>query len=89
MGWYALLLAAAAASVLLMLVARLRGGRRRDLLGPPGRRPRKLSGEELDRMTHLVGQGGQAEVERQLKSAGYDEAQVRRLVWLMVKIAED
>jgi hypothetical protein len=89
MSWYALLIAAAAGAALLLLVAKLRGGGRGDLLGPPRARPRRLSREELDRMTELIGRGEQAEVERQLKSAGYDEAQTRRLVWLMTKLAED
>jgi hypothetical protein len=89
MGWDVLLLAAAGAAAVVLLVLKLRGGGRRDLLGPSKPKPRHLSRAELDRMTELVGRGERAEVERQLKSAGYDEAQVRRLVWFMVKLTED
>ena len=89
MSWSILLPAALAGAALLVLVVKLRGGGRGDLLGPPKRKPRRLEREELNRMTERVGAGGQAEVERQLKAAGYDEAQVRRLVWLMTKLTED
>lgn len=89
MSWSVLLLAVGASSLLLVLVLKLRGRGRDDLLGPPGRKPRDLSHEELDRMTEMVGRGEQEEVERQLKSAGYGEAGVRRLVWFMRKITED
>lgn len=89
MNWPILLLAAGAALVLLVLVVKLRGGGRDDLMGPPKRKPRPLPREELDRLTELVGQGGEAEAMRQLKAAGYDERQAKRLVWLMAKLAED
>jgi hypothetical protein len=89
MSWSVLLLAAGAAAVLLVLVVKLRGGRRDDLMGPPKRKPRHLPREELDRMTEMVGRGEEAEVLRQLKGAGYDERQSKRLVWLMSKLTED
>jgi hypothetical protein len=73
MSWPVLLLAAAAV-VLVALLAKLRGRRRGDLIAPPKRKPRHLSGKE--------------EVLRQLKAAGYSEAGARRLVWLMVKLTE-
>jgi len=87
MSWYAVLLAAAAASVLLVLVVKLRGGGRGDLISPPRRKPRHLPGKELDRLTELVGRGEEEEVLRHLKSAGYDEARARRLLWFMIRIA--
>ena len=89
MSWPVLLLAAGAALVLLALAAKLRGGGRDDLMGPPRKTPRHLPREELDRLTELVGQGGEAEAMRELKAAGYNERQAKRLVWLMAKLAED
>lgn len=90
MSWPVLLLAAGAALTLLVLALKLRGGGGRgDLTGPPRRKPRHLPREELDRLTELVGRGGEAEAIRQLKGAGYDERQAKRLVWLMSKLAED
>ena len=89
MSWPVLLLAAAGAAILLLLFLKLRGGGRRDLLGPPKPRPRHLPAEELDRLTELVGRGEEAEAIRQLKAAGYSEKQAKRLVWLMTKLAEE
>lgn len=89
MSWAVLILAAAGVAVLLLLFLKLRGGRPRDLLGPPKRKPRHLPGEELDRLTALVGRGEEAEVLRQLESAGYSEKQAKRLIWLMAKLAEE
>jgi hypothetical protein len=83
-----LVAAAATALLLAALALKLRGPRNRtDLTGPSKRKPRRLSHEELDRLTALVGSGGEDEAIRQLKSAGYDEAAVRRLLWLMRKVA--
>ena len=87
-SWELILAAAGAAVLLLLLFLKLGGGGRRDLLGPPKRKPRKLSNEELNRLTELVGRGEEAEVLRQLKSAGYSEKQVKRLVWLMARLGE-
>lgn len=87
MSWSALLLAAAAGAALIALALRLRGGGRGDLTGPPRRKPRRLSRQELDELTALVGRGGEEEAVRRLKSAGYDEAATRRLVRLMGKVA--
>lgn len=89
MSWSALLLAALAAAAVLVLVLKLRGGGRGDLIGPPKRKPRRLSHKELDDLTELVGRGGEEEALRQLKSAGYEEAAARRLLWLMAKIVAD
>jgi hypothetical protein len=80
------LLALAGAALALALVLKLRGGRG-DLIAPPGRKPRRLSHEELDRLTALVGRGEEEEALRQLKSAGYDDAAARRLVRLMARLA--
>lgn len=87
MGWFALLLAAAAALGLVLLALRLRGGGHGDLTGPPGSKPKHLSHDELDRLTALVGRGGEAEALRQLTNAGYSDAGARRLVRLMAKVA--
>lgn len=74
--------------LLLALALKLRGPRNRtDLTGPPGRKPRRLSREELDDLTALVGRGGEAEALRQLESAGYEEASALRLVRLMARLA--
>ncbi|HEX8573886.1 MAG TPA: hypothetical protein VF759_14170 [Allosphingosinicella sp.] len=87
MSWTALLLGAGAA-ILIWLVLKLRGGGgRRDLLGPPKAKPRALSREELEQLTEIVGRGESEEALRRLKSAGYDVAQSRRLIWLMTKLA--
>ena len=89
MSSLALLLSAAAAALgLLLLALWLRRVRARDaLMAPPKRKPKHLPPKELDRLTALVGRGGEAEVLRQLKSAGYGDAAARRLVWLMAKVA--
>lgn len=87
MSWSVLLLAAAGAAVLILLVLKFRGRRPRDLLGPPRRKPRHLPGEELERLTALVGRGEEAEVMRQLKNAGYSDKQAKRLLWLMARLA--
>ncbi|HYD36446.1 MAG TPA: hypothetical protein VEA60_02465 [Allosphingosinicella sp.] len=89
MSWTLLLLLAAAAAILIMLFLKFRGDGRGDLTGPPKRKPRRLSRAELDRMTELVGRGGEAEVLRQLKAAGYDEAAARRLLWFMTRLAAE
>lgn len=82
------LLAPAGAVLLLVLALKLRGpGGGRDLTGPPRRKPRHLSHEELDRLTALVGRGEEEEALRQLRGAGYDEAGAGRLVRLMVRLA--
>lgn len=83
-----LLLAAAGAAVLLVLVAKLRGGRG-DLLAPPGRKPRRLSRGEMERLMELVGRGEEEEALRQLKAAGYEEAASRKLLRLMARLAGD
>ena len=90
MTLHALLLlgAAAAAACLIALAFRLLRDPRRDLLGPPKKKPRKLSAAELDALTALVGRGEEAEALRRLEGAGYDERQAKRLLWLMTKIAE-
>ena len=90
MTLYALLSAAAAAAmaVLFALILKLAGGGRGDLIAPPKRKPRRLSAEELDGLTELVGQGGGEEAVRRLRSAGYDEAAAKRLVRLMARLAE-
>lgn len=88
MSWSILLLSAAGAAALLVLALRLRGPRRGDPTAPPKPKPRHLPHEELDELTALVGRGGEEEARRRLKSAGYSDAQVRRLIWLMTKVAE-
>jgi len=90
MSWQVLLLAGAGAAVLILLALKLRGGGggRGDPSAPPKRKPRHLPHEELDELTALVGGGGEEEVRRRLKDAGYGEAQVRRLIWLMTKLEE-
>lgn len=89
MSWFAILLAAAAAAIALLLLAlwRRRVRARDALMAPPGRGPKHLPPAELDRLTALVGRGEEAEVRRQLEG-GYDERGVRRLLWLMRKLAE-
>lgn len=81
------LFALAGAALLLVLALRLRGDRRGDLIAPPGRKPKHLAREELDRLMDLVGRGEEEQAVRQLKSAGYDEAAARRLVGLMDRLA--
>ena len=85
MSWLAFL-AAAGAAILLWLVLTRRGGGR-DLIAPPGRRPRRLSQGEMERLMDLVGRGEEEEALRQLKAAGHDEAGSRRLLGLMRRLA--
>lgn len=88
MTWSLLALAAVAA-LLALLTLKLRGaGPRGDPTAPRKPKPRRLSHKELDDLTTLVGRGGEAEVRRRLKSAGYDEAAADRLLWFMVRIGE-
>jgi hypothetical protein len=83
------LVAAGATLILAVLALKLRGPLgRTDLTGPRKPNPMRLSRDELDRLTALVGGGGEEEALRQLKDAGYEEPAARRLIWLMAKIAE-
>ena len=81
------LVAAGAILILAMLALKLRGPLgRTDLTGPRKPKPRRLSRDEMDRLTALVGGGGEEEALRQLKGAGYDEAAARQLIGLMAKL---
>ncbi|HEX8625829.1 MAG TPA: hypothetical protein VF782_12255 [Allosphingosinicella sp.] len=82
-----LLAPAGAALLILALALKLRGGGRGHLLGPPRPKPRHLPHAELDRLTELVGRGGEEEVLRHLKAAGYGGRRASRLVRLMARLA--
>ena len=86
MSWSAFL-AGFGAAFLLWLVMKRRG--RGDLIAPPGRRPRRLSQGEMERLMDLVGRGEEEEALRQLKAAGHDEAESRKLLGLMSRLAAD
>jgi hypothetical protein len=89
MSWSALLLGAGAGLVVLLLFARLYGsGRARDPGAPPRRKPRDMPGEELDRLTEMVGRGEEEEVRRRIRDAGFSEGAERKMIWLMRKLSE-
>ena len=81
MSWSALLLSAGLAGMVLILLARrLRGaGNRSDLTAPRKPKPRRLSRQEVDELTALIGGGQEEAVLRKLRAAGYDEAGSKRL----------
>ena len=80
---------AAAAIVLLIVVlaVKLRGGRDGgDLTGPPKRRRKRILPGEASRLIELVAAGDEAGALRMIREAGYDEAEARKVLALVVKV---
>ncbi len=81
------LLALAGAALLLALALKLRGPRNRtDLRGLPKKRRRRITADEARRLGKLAARGDEREALRLIRSAGYDEAEARKLVALAVKL---
>ena len=79
--------AAALAVLILLLGLRLRGGRGGDdLLGPRKRGRKRISPGEASRLIELVSAGEEEEALRRIREAGYDEAEARKVLALVVKV---
>ena len=82
-----LLLAAAAAVLLLLLALKLRGpAGRDDLMGPPGRRKRRVRLADGRRLHALLEAGDRESALRLLRELGHDEAEAQRLLALAERI---
>ena len=81
--------AVAVVLLLLVLVLKLRGsGGRGDLLGPPKSRRKRISPGEASRLIELVSAGDEAGALRMIREAGYDEAEARKVLALVVKVED-
>ena len=79
--------ALAGAALLLLLALKLRGPRNRtDLRGPPGRKRRRITSDDAERMRSLVARGDDKEALRLIRKAGYDEAEGRQLIALVARL---
>jgi hypothetical protein len=82
-----LLLALTCAVLLVLLALKLRGpSRGGDLVGPPGRKRRRIAADEVRQLRRLVARGDESEALRLIRGAGYDEAEARKLVALAARL---
>ena len=84
------LLPAVAGAVLLLLLVlalKLRGSRGGDdLMGPRQRRKKRISIGDSSRLIELVSAGDEEGALKIFREAGYDEAEARKLLALVVKV---
>ena len=73
--------------LLLALVLKLRGSRRGDdLMGPRKRRRKRISLGDASRLIELVSAGDEEAALRMIREAGYEEAEARKVLALVVKV---
>src|SRR5687768_7473018 len=84
------LLPAVAGAVLLLLVVlalKLRGpSGADDLIGPRKRRRKRIGPGDASRLIELVSAGDEDGALRMIREAGYDEAEARKILALVVKV---
>jgi hypothetical protein len=79
--------AGAMLQLLVVLALKLRGSRGRDdVMGPPKRRKKRISPGVAGRLIELVSAGDEGGALRMFRAAGYEEAEARQVLALVVKV---